>query len=129
MVWSCGDDGPTQSLSVHTHYTEARTQVRSGQIKVNAPPLKLRLVENLGKSPENAQRQFQNRGEVRPWTADGETEFVDGDVDQFAGVLGIAGFLEDEEAAGGHLVLFFSAGYVVVCVVVVMAGEGQDRTG
>ena len=62
-----------------THYAKVSTQARLN--KGNVPPLKLRLVKNLGKSPENAQRQFQNRGEVRPWTADGETEFVDGDVD------------------------------------------------
>ena len=113
------------------HYAKVSTQARLN--KGNVPPLKLRLVKNLGKSPENAQRQFQNRGEIRPRTADGKTEFVDGDIDQFAGVLGIAGFLEDEEAAGCHfLIPFFVLVLgvvvcVVVCVVMVYGGGGTGQ--
>jgi hypothetical protein len=67
---------------------------------LNVPPLILRLIKNIRKNLQDTQRQFQNRGLIWPIAADGESQFVDGEVDHFGCVVRVTRLLEDEEAAG-----------------------------
>lgn len=75
-----GTDQPIESTyhSISTHPQE------SVQIKVTGPCLPPRIfgqIKNLRKRLQNAQRQFQNRWQLWPRPRDGETLFVDGEVD------------------------------------------------
>lgn len=65
----------------------------------NTPSLILRLVENLRKNPQHAQRQFQDRRQLRPIPGDRQAQLVDGEVDGLCEILRIARFLEDQESA------------------------------
>lgn len=80
MIRSRPENSPTQSATPPNPEISV-TAKKKKKKRENLPPLILRRIKNIRKRPQNAQWEFQDRRQLWPRAGDGESEFVDGEID------------------------------------------------